>query len=188
MTMRRKIALLATTAFVLQGALATMQQALAAQDEDLAAFAYWKMPFGDNRNKAAEPVFGFALSQIHDGWLMAPSVAGVQQLQLPALVDLRFNGGEDELPSLSFSGIDVGTIVGQALHENGPGPAPGLGEWLLIGAGVALGGITACAAAGCFDGGHDNAGGGGEAAGSGAAAASAFAGEDALPADFEWEY
>lgn len=188
MRIRRKIALLATTAFVLQGALAAMQQAMAAQDDDLAAFAYWKMPFGNGGHKAAEPVYGFALSQIHDGWLMAPSVAGVQQIQLPALVDLRFSGGEDELPSLSFSGIDVGTIVGQALHQNGPGPAPGMGEWILIGAGVALGGITACAAAGCFEHDHDNAGGGGEVSAAAVAPASAFAGEDALPADFEWEY
>lgn len=156
MNIRRKIALLATTAFVLQSLL-PMVPAVAADDEDLAAFAYFKLPLGDSGNKPAEPVYGFAVSQTHDGWLMAPSYYGVDQVQLPALVDLRFGGDEDALPSLSFSGVDVGMVIDQALHQNAPGPGPSLGEWILIGTGVALGGITACAAAGCFDDDDDDA-------------------------------
>ena len=150
MKIRRKIALLATTAFVLQSLLPLLPAA-AADDEDLAAFAYFRIPLGNSGSKPAEPVYGFAVSQTQDGWLMAPSYYGVDRVQLPALLDLRFGGDEDPLPSLSFSGVDVGMVVDQALHQNAPGPGPGLGEWILIGAGVALGGITACAAAGCFD-------------------------------------
>lgn len=135
----------------------TAPKAFAGEDDDLAAFAYWRLPLGDSGSKPAEPTFGFAVAQTHDGWLMAPSIAGSDQIQLPALVDLHFGGNTDDaLPSLSFSGIDVGMVIDQALHQNGPGPAPNLGEWLLIGAGVALGGITACAAAGCFEDDHHN--------------------------------
>lgn len=157
MKTRRKVALLATTAFVLQGLLAAVPPAMAVEDDDLAAFAYWKLPLGDSGGKPAEPVFGFAVSQTQDGWLMAPSYYGVDRVQLPALLDLRFGGDEDPLPSLSFSGIDVGMVVDQALHQNAPGPAPGIGEWILIGLGATLGGVTICAAAGCFDGDDDDA-------------------------------
>lgn len=157
MKIRRKVALLATAAFVWQGLMVAAPKAFAGEDDDLAAFAYWKLPLGYGGSKQTEPTFGFALSQTHDGWLMAPAVNGVDQVQLPALVDLHFGGNADDaLPSLSFSGIDVGMVIDQALHQNGPGPAPNLGEWILIGAGVALGGITACAAAGCFDDDDDN--------------------------------
>jgi hypothetical protein len=36
------------------------------------------------------------------------------------------------------------------------GPAPHTGEYILIGAGVGLGGLIACAALGCFDGGDNH--------------------------------
>lgn len=156
MKSRRKTALLVGTAFVLQGLLGALPRQAAA-DEDLAAFAYWKLPLGYSGSAASEPVFGFSLAQIRDGWLLAPSVYGIDRVQLPALVDLRFGGDEDPLPSLSFTGVDVGMVIDNALYQNAPGPAPGIGEWILIGAGVALGGITVCAAAGCFDD-DDNAG------------------------------
>lgn len=163
MRIRRKLALLASTALVLQSIAGVLPRtAAAAADDDLAAFFYWKLPLGQSGSRSAEPVYGFSVAQTHDGWLMAPAVQGVEQVQLPALVDLRFGGGEDALPSLSFSGIDVGTVLDNGLYQNAPGPAPNLGEWLLIGAGVALGGITACAAAGCFENHHHHAVDGGE--------------------------
>jgi hypothetical protein len=151
MKFRRKMALLTATAFVLQGLLGALPPPAAAED-DLAAFTYLKIPFGYDGGSETEPVYGFAVAQTDNGWLMAPSFYGAEQMQLPALVDLRFGGDDDPLPSLSFSGVDIGLVVDQALHQNAPpGPAPGLGEWILIGAGVALAGITGCAAAGCFD-------------------------------------
>jgi hypothetical protein len=161
MKFRRKIALLASSAFVLQGLMGALPPPAAADDE-LAAFTYLKIPLGNVGNKETEPVYGFAVAQTEGGWLMAPSFYGTNQAQLPALVDLRFGGDDDPLPSLSFSGVDIGMVVDQTLHQNAPpGPAPGLGEWILIGAGVAIAGFSGCAAAGCFDD-DDNAGGGAE--------------------------
>lgn len=163
MQIRRRLALLAGTALVVQGLTGIMSPAaVAGADDDLAAFFYWKLPLGESGSRSADPTYGFSVAQTQDGWLMAPSVYGVDRVQLPALVDLRFGGDEDPLPSLSFSGIDVGAAIENGLFQNAPGPGPGLGEWLLIGAGAALGGITACAAAGCFEGDDDPAVDGGE--------------------------
>ena len=60
-----------------------------------------------------------------------------------------------KLPSLSLSGVDVGAVVDNALYAD-TGPAPHTGEYILIGAGVGLGGLIACAALGCFDGGDNH--------------------------------
>jgi hypothetical protein len=77
------------------------------------------------------------------------------QVVPPALVDLRFNGGDElMLPSLSLSGVDVGAMVDSALYA-GPGEAPHTGEYILIGAGVGLGGLIVCAALECFGNSHD---------------------------------
>ncbi len=166
MRSRRKIALLTSSAFVLQSLLAALPMPAAA-DDDLAAFAYWKLPLGGPDQDAATPSFGFSMMEAKNVWLM-PSVKDTDvQFVPPALVDLRFSGGDDDiqLPSLSLSGVDVGMVVDNALYA-GPGPAPHTGEWILIGAGTALGGITLCAALGCFDDGHHKAAGdGGEVGG-----------------------
>lgn len=94
--------------------------------------------------------------QAKNVWMM-PSVRDTEvQFVPPPLVDLRFSGGDElKLPSLSFSGVDVAAVVDDALYA-GPGPAPHTGEYILIGAGIGLGGLIACAAAGCFDGDHHN--------------------------------
>ena len=155
MKSRRKIALLANSAFVLQGLLAALPVPATA-DDDLAAFAYWRLPLGGPDQDAATPSFGFSMMQAKNVWL-TPSVKDTDvQFVPPALVDLRFSGGDEILlPSLSFSGVDVGAVVDNALYA-GPGPSPHTGEYILIGAGVGLGGLIACAALGCFDGDNDN--------------------------------
>lgn len=163
MKSRRKIALLASSAFALQSLLAALPMPAAA-DGDLAGFVYWKLPLGGSDQKLAAPTFGFSMVEAKNVWLM-PSVNDPDvEFVPPALVDLRFSGGDEiELPSLSLSGVDVGAVIDSALYAD-TGPAPHTGEWILIGAGVGLGGLIACAALGCFDGGHhhNTAGGGGE--------------------------
>ena len=157
MKSRRKIALLASSAFVLQGLLAALPVAAAA-DDDLAAFAYWRLPLGGDGREPATPSFGFSMMEAKNVWL-TPSVKDSDvEFVPPALVDLRFSGGDElKLPSLSLSGVDVGAVVDNALYAD-TGPAPHTGEYILIGAGVGLGGLIACAALGCFDdGGHHHA-------------------------------
>jgi hypothetical protein len=152
MKLRRKIALLASSAFVLQG---LMAQLPAKADDDVAAFVFWRLPLGGPDRDAANASVGFSLLEADNVWL-STSVKGTSDVFVPpALVDLRFSADEDALPSLSFSGVDVGMAFDDGLYA-GPGPAPHLGEWLLIGAGAVLGGVTICAAAGCFDGDDDD--------------------------------
>jgi hypothetical protein len=146
MKIRRKIALLASTAFVLQG---LMAQLPAKAEDDLAAFVFWRVPLGGPEQDAASSTVGFSLLEADNVWL-ATSGKGTNDVFVPpALVDLRFSTDDEALPSLSFSGVDVGMAFDGGLYA-GPGPAPHLGEWILIGAGTALGGLTLCAAVGCF--------------------------------------
>ncbi len=154
MKIRRKIALLASSAFVLQGLMAQLP-APAKADDDLAAFAFWRLPLGGPDQDAARSTFGFSLLEADNVWLSTSGKGSSDVFVPPALVDLRFSTEEDALPSLSFSGVDVGMAFDDGLYA-GPGPAPHLGEWILIGAGAALGGLTICAAAGCFDGDDDD--------------------------------
>jgi len=153
MRSRRRIALLASSAFVLQGLLAALPMPAVA-DDDLAAFAYWRLPLGGPDQDAATPSFGFSMMEAKNVWL-TPSVKDTDvDFAPPALVDLRFSGGDEiKLPSLSLSGVDVGAVVDNALYAD-TGPAPHTGEYILIGAGAGLGGLIACAALGCFDDGH----------------------------------
>ena len=152
MKCRRKVALLASSAFVLQGLLAALPGPAAAHD-DMATFFYWKVPLGGPHPGQATPSFGFNMMQADNVWLM-PSAKNDVQFVPPPLVDVRFTGGEElSLPSLSFSGVDVGAVVNDALYA-GPGEAPHTGEYILIGAGVGLGGLIACVGLGCFDGNH----------------------------------
>jgi hypothetical protein len=156
MKSRRKIALLASSAFVLQSLLAALPMPASAED-DVAAFFYWRLPLGGPDQDAVAPSFGLSMMQAKNVWLM-PSVKDTDvQFVPPPLVDLRFSGGDEvALPSLSFSGVDVGAVVDNALYA-GPGAAPHTGEYILIGAGVGLGALIACAGLGCFDGNdHDN--------------------------------
>jgi hypothetical protein len=154
MRSRRKIALLASSAFVLQSLLAALPVPAAAAGDDLAAFAYWRMPLGGPDQDAATPSFGFSMMEAKNVWL-TPSVKDTDDVFVPpALVDLRFSGGDElKLPSLSLSGVDVGVVVDNALYAD-PGPAPHTGEYILIGAGAGLGGLILCAALGCFDDDH----------------------------------
>ena len=156
MKSRRKVALLASSAFVLQSLLAALPVPAAAGD-DLAAFAYWRMPLGGPDQDAAKPSFGFSMMEAKNVWL-TPSVKDTDEVFVPpALVDLRFSGGDElKLPSLSLSGVDVEAVVDTALYA-GPGPAPHTGEYILMGAGAGLGGLILCAALGCFDDGHHHA-------------------------------
>jgi hypothetical protein len=60
-------------------------------------------------------------------------------------------------------------MVDNALYAD-TGPSPDTGEWILIGGGIGLGGLIACAALGCFGGnGHHNAAPTGNPSGSAAA-------------------
>jgi hypothetical protein len=147
MKCRRRIALLASSAFVLQGMVAALPLPAAAHD-DLATFFYWKIPLGGP--ETATPSFCFNMMEADNVWL-TPSVKDSDvDVAPPALVDLRFSGGDElKLPSLSLSGVDVGAMVDNALYAD-TGPAPHTGEWILIGAGVGLGGLIACSALGCF--------------------------------------
>jgi len=154
MTSRRKIALLASSALALQSLLAAMPMPAVAAADDLAGFVYWRLPLGGSSPDTATPAFGFSMTEAKNVWL-TPSVKDTDlDVAPPALVDLRFSGGDDiKLPSLSLSGVDVGSVVDTALYAD-TGPAPHTGEWILIGAGVGLGGLTLCAALGCFDDNH----------------------------------
>jgi hypothetical protein len=151
MKVRRKIALLASSAFVLQG---LMAQLPAKADDDLAGFVTWRLPLGGADHEASS-TFGFSLMQADNVWLATAPKGTSDVFVPPALVDLRFSTAENALPSLSLSGVDVGMAFDDALYA-GPGPAPHMGEWILIGAGGVLGGLTICAAAGCFDGDDDD--------------------------------
>src|SRR5262249_17039586 len=115
MKCRRKVALLASSAFVLQGLLAALPGPAAAHD-DMATFFYWKVPLGGPHPEKATPSFGFNMMQADNVWLM-PSVKNDVQFVPPPLVDVHFTGGEElSLPSLSFSGVDVGAVVNDALY------------------------------------------------------------------------
>jgi len=154
MKCRRKIALLASSAFVLQSLLAVLPMPAAAADDDLAGFVYWKLPLGGSDQKPATPSFGFSMVEAKNVWLMPQGDDPDVEFVPPALVDLRFSSGDEiKLPSLSLSGVDVGAVVDNALYAD-TGPAPHTGEYILIGAGAGLGGLIACAALGCFDDGH----------------------------------
>jgi hypothetical protein len=171
MKCRRKIALLASSAFVLQSLLAVLPMPAAADDGDLAGFVYWKLPLGGSDQKPATPTFGFSMVEAKNVWLMPSGDDPDVEFVPPALVDLSFSGGDEiKLPSLSLSGIDVGAMMDNALYAD-TGPAPHTGEWILIGGGIGLGGLIACAALGCFGGNdHHHA----AAAPSGSAAAVGF--------------
>jgi hypothetical protein len=155
MKCRRKIALLASSAFVLQSLLAVLPMPAAAADDDLAGFVYWKLPLGNSDQKPATPTFGFSMVEAKNVWLMPSGDDPDVEFVPPALIDLSFSGGDEiKLPSLSLSGIDVGAMVDNALYAD-TGPSPDTGEWILIGGGIGLGGLIACAALGCF-GGNDH--------------------------------
>jgi hypothetical protein len=156
MKCRRKIALLASSAFVLQSLLAVLPMPAAADDGDLAGFVYWKLPLGGSDQKPATPTFGFSMVEAKNVWLMPSGDDPDVEFVPPALVDLSFSGGDEfKLPSLSLSGIDVGAMFDNALYAD-TGPAPHTGEWILIGGGIGLGGLIACAALGCFGGSDHN--------------------------------
>lgn len=154
MKMRRRIALLASSAFVMQGLLAALPAPARADDDNMAAFVYWRLPLGGPAQETADSSFGFSLMQDRNVWL-ASSVNNTAGFVPPPLIDLRF-GGDDPMPSLSFSGVDVGMVIDSALYET-PGPAPHTAEWILIGAGIGLTGVGICAALECFEGDDDDA-------------------------------
>ena len=154
MKCRRKIALLASSAFVLQGLLSALPMPAAAHD-DLATFFYWKIPLGGPDQDKAKPSFGFNMMEAENVWSMTSVKDTEVQIVPPPLVDLRFDGGDElKLPSLSVSGVDVNAVIDNALYA-GPGEAPHTGEYILIGAGVGLGGLIICAALECFGNSHD---------------------------------
>lgn len=145
MTIRRSLALLAGTALGLQS-LGSALPMPAAADDDLAGFFYWRLPLTGFAPNDTPPSFGFSMLKADNIWL-TPSVrdgGDTDTIVLPPLVDVRFTAGEElKMPSLSLSGIDVGAAIDDALYAD-TGPAPHTGEWILIGAGIALGGGIAC--------------------------------------------
>jgi hypothetical protein len=169
---KRKIALLSSCALTLQSLVVAMPApARAGADDDMAAFLYWKVPLGA-RAEATEPTYGFRLGETYDGWLLPPSAgpgAYSDDVVIPSLVDLSFSGsGDDFTPSLSFSGVDVGTLItGGRLNQ---AEEEGIGittlGWVTIGIIAVGGGVAGCVAAGCFENDDDDAavpdGGGGE--------------------------
>lgn len=186
MKIRRKIALLATSALVLQAFMAALPpQARAIDDDNMAAFLYWKLPLGAPNPAAAEPTYGFSVAQTQDGWLMPPPSVTQGRFLPPPLLDLHFGGGDaDPLPTLNFSGVDVGMVIDDALYQT-EGPGPNTAEWILIAAGTALTGVGICAALGCFDGDDDDnvpAASSSAPASSSAAFAFAFSGGEDAPA------
>lgn len=161
---RRRAALLSSCALVLQSLVATMPApARADADDDMAAFFYWKVPLGATA-AATEPSYGFRVGETHDGWLLPPATgpAGYSDdIVMPPLVDLGFGGsGDSTMPSLSFSGVDVGTLItGDRLNQNedqGVGGITPMG-WVTIGIIAAGGAVGGCVAAGCFDDDDDDA-------------------------------
>lgn len=154
MKIRRRIALLSSCAYVLQSLAAALPAQAFDTQENMAAFLYWKLPLGGSPSKDVEPTYGFSVRQTHDGWLFAPPDSGSQDntdtVVMPALFDLHF-GGDQTLPSLSFSGVDVVPVfTGQLNAVDQPGSEWTLGEWLAAGFGTVAVGLGACAAAGCF--------------------------------------
>jgi hypothetical protein len=114
MRSRRKIALLASSAFVLQSLVVSLPMPAAA-DDDLATFVYWKVPLGGPEREDATPTFGLSMMQADNVWLTSSVKDTEVQFVPPPLVDLRFSGGEDiTLSSLSFSGVDVGAVIDNA--------------------------------------------------------------------------
>ena len=80
---------------------------------------------------------------------------------MPTLIDLHFGGGQDALPSVAFSGVDVVPIITGQLNAAEDGSQLSLGEYIAIGIGSALvigGGV--CAAI-CGDSHHHHGGEGG---------------------------
>jgi hypothetical protein len=160
---RRKAALLSSCALVLQSLVAAMPApARADADDDMAAFFYWKVPLGATA-AATEPTYGFRVGETHNGWLLpsAGRAAYSDDMVMPPLLDLAFGGsGDSDMPSLSFSGIDVGTLItGDRLNqaeEQGVGGITPLG-WVTIGIIAAGGAAGGCVAAGCFDDDDDDA-------------------------------
>jgi hypothetical protein len=167
---KRRVALLSSCALALQSLVATMPApARAGSDDDMAAFFYWKVPLGASA-KATEPTYGFRLGETYNGWLLPPSGgpgAYSDEVVMPPLVDLSFGGGGDNvLPSLSFSGVDVETLITGRLNQ---GEDEGVGittlGWVTLGVMAAGGAVAGCVAAGCFDNDDDDVaaeGGGGE--------------------------
>ena len=84
-------------------------------------------------------------------WL-TPSVKDTDvEFVPPALVDLRFSGGDEiKLPSLSLSGIDVEAVVDNALYADPGSGAHTPANTYSSAAGVGLGGLIVCAALDCF--------------------------------------
>jgi hypothetical protein len=162
MNFRRKLALLSSCAFMLQNLVGTLPARAFGDQNDMAAFLYWKLPLGGSPHHDAEPTYGFSVGQTNQGWLFSPPVSAqsyTDNVVLPPLVDLHFGGGDDSLPSLSFSGVDVVQVVnGQLNAVDQPGSEWTLGEWIAAGVGFAAVVVGGCAAAGCFtDNNHHNA-------------------------------
>jgi len=155
-TFRRKLALLSSGAYVLQTLVAALPAQAFDTEDNMAAFAYWKLPLGTPSNQDVEPTYGFTVGQTHQGWLFAPDPVDGQpdstaSVAMPALFDVHFGGSQDTLPSVSFSGVDVVPVfTGQLNAVDQPGSEWTAGEWIAAGVGAALVGVGACAAAGCF--------------------------------------
>jgi len=161
---RRRVALLSSCALALQSLVATVPApARAAADDDMAAFFYWKVPLGATA-AATEPTYGFRVAETYNGWLLQPSMSpayGGDDIVMPPLVDLSFGGsGDNVMPSLSFSGIDVGTLItGGRLNQNEDDDTGGITTmgWVTIGVILAGGAVAGCVAADCFDDDDDDA-------------------------------
>jgi hypothetical protein len=167
---KRKVALLSSCALALQSLVTAMPTpAKADADDDMAAFFYWKIPLGATPAET-EPTYGFRVAETYNGWLLPPSGgpgAYGDDIVMPPLVDLSFGGSNDGMPSLSFSGVDVETVLTGRLNQ---GEEEGVGittlGWVTIGVMAAGGAVAGCVAAGCFEDDDDDVaaegGGGGE--------------------------
>src|SRR5262245_47382819 len=118
MKMKRKLALLASCALVMQNVAATLPAQAFDTEDNMAAIRYSKRPLCGGPDQQTEPAYGFSVGQPHGGWLFAPPEdprvddnSGSQTVMMPALFDLHFGGAQDSLPSVSFSGVDVVPVI-----------------------------------------------------------------------------
>lgn len=147
MNIKRKIVLLSSCALLVQNlAAAVPAQAFDNQNlQDMTGFVYWTLPLGGDLNKPAEPTYGLSIGERSGGWLFGtPTRSGESEnIAMPMLFDLHFGGGgDDALPSLSLTGVDVVGLATGRLNAADDGMSTGeiiaasVGGALVVGGGI----------------------------------------------------